>query len=532
MRRLAFLAAVIAVLVGAAAWWRYEPDCTPRPGVRRPSVVLVTIDTLRADHLGCYGNTTVRTPELDHLARNGVLFERCYSQTHVTVPSHLSILSSLPLADHGLTSNLAKATHPVEVLPTIFARAGYRTAAFVSAKHLGPLSTIGSLLGDFQMYEAPTGVRRRLAATETNRRLFRWLRGACRDPFFVWVHYWDPHMPYTPPPPFDRAYYSGNPYDPQHTSMQAVTLSWYFHELGDLGGRLLAHPHLVRPLKRKLGVNGQNLRRLVLNPHDLPARLNRNDRTEVRARLEELGHLVRPGLPYRRHLADWLTGVRDLRFPLAQYAGEVSYVDQEIGQLRGELEQLGLSDRTVLVVTGDHGEGLGEHGIYFDHYGLHEPSLRVPLIVWAPGRLAPAQQHEVARGLDVAPTLLRLAGLPVPASMQGRDLFASAPADEAVIAEATRSEQVMVQLGGWKLIRTLESFHYVDAFAREAGTTELYDLDHDPGEAQNVAASYPHVTRALGERLDGWLAAHRGAAPVETLSPEKARELRALGYVE
>src|SRR5206468_8311189 len=106
------------------------------------------------------------------------------------------------------------------------------------------------------------------------------------------------------------------------------------------------------------------------------------------------------------------------------YAGEVSYVDEQIGRLRRGLEDLGLTGRTILVVTADHGESLGEHGIYFDHFGLHDPNLRVPLIVWAPGRVPAARRSDTVRGLDVAPTILRLANLPVPPAMHGSDLLA------------------------------------------------------------------------------------------------------------
>src|SRR5262249_15747522 len=123
-----------------------RPDCTPPAGPVRPNVVLITVDTLRADHLGCYGNTVVRTPALDRLAGEGTLFERCWAETHVTGPSHLSILSSVPPATHGVLTNDRQKARPVVALPALFAHAGYRTGAFVSAKHLGPEWTLGPLL--------------------------------------------------------------------------------------------------------------------------------------------------------------------------------------------------------------------------------------------------------------------------------------------------------------------------------------------------------------------------------------------------
>jgi hypothetical protein len=241
----------------------------------------------------------------------------------------------------------------------------------------------------------------------------------------------------------------------------------------------------------------REVRRLVLYPIGLE-RWAAGPEAEgaLRARLGALADFVRRDLPYRRHVAGWLTGVRDLSFPLAEYAGEVSYVDAALGALRAELDRLGLAERTVLVVTADHGESLGEHGIWFDHFGLSDTVLHVPLFVWAPGRVVPARRPEAVRSLDIAPTVLRLAGLPVPPAMRGRDLFA--PGEPApVVADGARGTQAMLRVGRWKLVRTLESFFYVDAFAREVGPDELFDLETDPGEGEDAAAREPTRLRAL-----------------------------------
>lgn len=522
------LACVVTALVGCAR------DCKPRSGAAPPNVVLLTVDTLRADHLGCYGNTQVRTPNFDRLAAESVLFERCYSPSHITLPSHLSLLSSLPLADHGLTSNLAREARRVTVLPHLFAQAGYRTAAFVSAKLLGPKGQIGPLLaGDVEAYDAPRKGATPYRAEETNRRFLRWLRGACRDPVFAWIHYWDPHLPYEPPAPFDTAYYTGDPRDARHSSMSRATLSLFFHDLTDLRERLQGQAAAVRALKRDLGLSNRGVRKLVLwreNLERYPVPVD-----ELRRRLDALTGAIRPGLPYRPYLTDWLTGIRDLEFPRAAYAGEVSYVDQQLGGLRAALGELGLAERTILVVTADHGESLGEHGVYFDHFSLHEPNIHVPLLVSAPGRVAADRRLEPVSGLDVAPTILRLAGLPVPAAMQGQDLFARDGRRDAVVAEAGRGRQLMVAHGRWKLIRTLRSFYYVESFARAAGTVELYDRDADPAERENVIARHADTAADLAARLDAWMTSHQvtlDGASAPALPAEKQRELRSLGYVE
>jgi hypothetical protein len=523
-----------AVLVAVALATGCGTDCTPPPGAVRPNVVLVTIDTLRADHLACYGNREVRTPELDRLAAEGVLFERAYSQTHVTVPSHVTLLSSLPLADHGVERNHGKVERKIEVLPDVFARAGYRTAAFVSVSLLGPHGALGPLLRSADEYDSPPSGPH-VRAEATNARVFHWLRGNCATPFFAWIHYYDPHMPYTPPRPFDRAYYTDDPYAERHTSMRDVTLGFFLHELTGLRRRLAARAAEVRALKRELGVSGRRVRTLVVYQEGLrDFAADDAARARLRGRLRDLEAAVRHDLPYREDLADWLTGVRDVSFPLAQYRGEVSYVDAQVGRLRAELERLGIAGRTIVMVTADHGESLGEHGIYFDHFGLHEPTLHVPLIVWAPGRVTPARRTETVRGLDVAPTLLALAGLGTPAAMQGRNVLGPPPPAEPLVAEAAQGRQIMIREGPWKLIRTLRDFHYVPAFWREAGTRELYRLDDDPGEQVDVLARHGEVADALETKLAAWMLAHGGVTAPTPAAPSPAveRALRALGYAE
>jgi arylsulfatase A-like enzyme len=510
--------------------------CSPPAATAPPNVILVTIDTLRADHLGCYGNATVRTPHLDRLAAEGALFERCWAQAPITVPSHVSLLTSLPPAEHGVLRNQDRLARPVPSLPESFAQRGYRTAAFVSVNLLAPGARMGRLGRAFAVHEGPRTQQR---AEETNARFFRWLRGACGEPFFAWVHYYDPHMPYAPPAPYDRAYYRGDPTAAGHDGMQRVQLNWWFYEVGGLRRHLARHAAEVRRLKRDLALNSAGVRRLLLDPVGLerfasaPAEAAR-----LRARLSALGASVRPRLPLRRGFADWLAEVRDLRFPVAQYAGEVSYVDGAMGELRTEVERLGLAQRTILLVTADHGESLGEHGIWFQHFGVHEPTLRVPLVVWAPGRVPPGRHLRPARGIDVAPTLLALAGLPPVAAMRGHDLFGTPPADAPVTAQSGGGAQAMVVHDGWKLSRTRESVYYVDEFVREAGEVELYDLAADPAEKTNAAGRAPARAAALDRTLRAALAADEralAAAPRDRASPpgrDVQAQLRALGYVE
>jgi arylsulfatase A-like enzyme len=212
----------------------------------------------------------------------------------------------------------------------------------------------------------------------------------------------------------------------------------------------------------------------------------------------------------------------------------VSYVDGELGRLVSTLEGWGLRDRLVVVVTADHGEGHGEHAIHYNHIGLWEEMARVPLVVWAPGRVATAVRDDLTSGLDVAPTLLRLLKLDVPPSMEGHDLLAGAPPRRDVIVETLLDFQVALVAGDWKLVRTLRDYYATTRFHREAGDVELYDLAHDPGERSNVAATEPERAATMGAALDAWQAAHgvRGDVPVLVVPPTARQRLRALGYVE
>jgi arylsulfatase A-like enzyme len=279
------------------------------------------------------------------------------------------------------------------------------------------------------------------------------------------------------------------------------------------------------------------VRNLILYPVDLEALAGDPEAAAgLRRRLAAIAGPLRRDLPLRESLAGWLTGVRDLRYPLAAYAGEVAYVDDAIGRLRAALEELGVAGRTIVVVTADHGESLGEHGVWFNHFGLTEPNLRVPLVVWAPGRVPPAHHDTPTDGLDLAPTILQLAGLPIPPAMQGRDLLAADAPRAPLVQEMMRGWQVALRDGPWKYVRTLTSFYYVDDFERSRGARELYRLDTDPGERENVVAAHPELAAVFDARLEAWLAAQRtpadGAAPAGPVSPSLEGELRALGYVQ
>ena len=446
------------------------------------------------------------------------------------MPSHISLLTSLPLAEHGVDRNTARLTRELPALPGLFRAAGYRAAAFVGAKHLGQYGPLAPILRPFEKVAAPPDPPSAWRATDTNRKVDRWLRDVCREPVFLWVHYWDPHMPYLPPAPFVGAYYRGDPRAPAVPDLRAVELGWFLYDQGPLRAQMARHADDVRELGATFGLGTSGVQAALIDPPLLgpmatvPA--------VPRARLVALARTLKDGLPYAPGLADWLTGIHDVAWPRAEYAGEVSGVDVALGGLLDELDDLGIAGRTIVVVTGDHGEGLGEHGIYFDHFGLTEPHLRVPLVMRAPGKLTPGRRAEPVSGLDVAPTILALAGLPIPPGMRGRSLAAPV-AERPLVLEAARGLQLAVVDDRWKLIRTLRDVYYVEAFQRPAGAVELYDLAADPEERTNLAEREPAVVARLDAALASWrvgLAAAPSAAG--TVAPGMREQLRALGYAD
>jgi arylsulfatase A-like enzyme/cytochrome c-type biogenesis protein CcmH/NrfG len=408
------------------------PGCrrTPaEPGPsRKPNVLLVTIDTLRADRVGCYGHASASTPVLDALATRGVRFETAVVHVPLTGPSHASILTGLGPLGHGFREN-AGFVLPAQVKSGAedFRQAGYRTAAFVSAF---PLDRRFGFDRGFDVYDdhLPKGTDSRRTpyverfADATTDAVLRWLEapaeGAPR-PYFLWVHYYDPHAPYEPP--------------------------------GELA----------------------------------------------------------------------------VRFRTAPYDGEVAFADQQLGRLLHALEQRGLLAQTLVLAMSDHGEGLGEHGEGTHGLFVYDSTLKVPFIVAGPGIDTPRVAPTVARGVDVLPTLLDYAGLPRRPDIEGRSLRPAiegrAMEDVPAYVESLYPQREFgwAPLFAWRTAR-----HKVI----EAPRPELYDLEEDPGELDDLAPREPARLADMRKALEVARARPVAAASAE-VDPESAEMLRALGYI-
>lgn len=423
----------LAVAVGLLAYVLViRPGTTGRrpTGAEAFNVLLITLDTTRADHLGCYGYGPARTPSLDGLAGEGIRFARVYCPAPLTLPSHCTIMSGLyPLA-HGVRNNGRDLGPGIRTLAEILKGHGYATAAFVSSFSVDSRFGIGrgfDVYDDtFEAQQPLKGPNAERRAEETFARFSRWLDGAGANRFFAWVHHYDPHLPYDPPSPYKE----------------------------ESGGRL--------------------------------------------------------------------------------YDGEIAYMDHYVGAVLDRLREKGVLERTLVVVAGDHGEGLGDkvetgHGIF-----LYEETLRVPLI-FHNRTLYPRPRvvGSAARLVDVAPTIIEAIGLENEAAgMQGRSLAAwikgetGEDLDSVVETFYPRenfgwSELVGMVSGPWKFI--------------QAPRPELYDLANDSGEKNNLYEASAAKAGELAKKLEGELlrlssGPQAKGGPAAAMSEDRER-LRSLGYV-
>ncbi len=434
--------------------------CGPeRPLAEGMNVLLVTLDTTRVDFVSPFGGEPRNTPHLQNLAERSGLFTQALSETNVTSPSHLTIMSGLRMIEHGVIRNGEVVPDHIDTLAEAMKRAGYRTAGVPAARHVSS----GMGWRGFDTLEQVDGV---LTATEVSDRALKWLREPTDTPFFAWVHYFDAHSIYQPPPEVADRFYQGD------------------REAGDLP-RIADNEHILRK--------------------------------------KQAARLVR-----------WLGDTRDPEYPRAMYAAEIHYVDRELGRLLTGLERLGLTERTVVVVVADHGESLGEHGIFYGHQGIYEQQLRIPLIVHVPG-LAASRSDALVTTLDLVPSISQLTGVQLRHEVSGLSvvpllLGEESPAfaaRQSFVHHQARNRALALRQDGWKLIWP--------EFKKDrllSNQPQLYDLRQDPEELVDLAAAQPERFRAMYRALRPVIElidVESGATP--DLDDETLEHLRALGYL-
>jgi len=381
------------------------PACAQTSAPRRspPDVYLITIDTLRADHVGCYGYRQVETPGLDALAADGVRFTQAFTHSPITNTSHITILTGLLPSVHGVTDFGVPLSPQHVTAAELLKKRGYQTAAFIGAVILDSSTLAPGLDRGFDFYDnfpAKTETKQRWGRVERRgmevvAHAESWFEKHRTGPHFVWVHLYDPHDPYEPPPPFSEKY---------------------------------------------------------------------------------KGHL---------------------------YNGEIAYADSAVAHWIAFLKKAGVYDNAIIVVTGDHGEGLGEHGEETHGLFLYDSTLHVPLILKTPavahhGTVIDAQ----VRTTDILPTILSATGVAAPAELNGESLLPlidePAPASRELFGETDYPLR-----WGWAPLRALRA---ENTKLIEAPRPELYDLQADPKELKNLYAPDVAKLQAMQAEMAKWKA--------------------------
>ncbi len=406
------------------------------------NVVLFTFDTTRADFLGCYGKTSARTPHLDRLAAEGFLFEHAYASNPVTQASHSTILTGVYPMVHGVRDNtFFHLPDERQTLAEMLAAAGYATGAAVGGF---PLTREFGTAQGFNFYDddltaSRSDFRGRPAARRfatwyderpaghVNDAILPWLREQRNRPFFVWLHYWDPHEPHIAPAPY---------------------------------GHLFAHD---------------------------------------------------------------------------PYQGEIAYADESLGAILRHLESSGERERTLIIMTSDHGEGRSEHREQTHAFLAYDTTIHVPLILWLPDRKGGRRIAERVGTVDIVPTVLDLLGLEVPEELQGRSLVPLIDREEEKEVRDRRpyySESLSPRLShGFGELRAffLGPWKYI-----HGPRPELFHLGDDPRELNDLAAERPEELRRMEAALQRFLDEHanpEAAQAVYEASDETRRRLAALGYL-
>jgi arylsulfatase A-like enzyme len=415
---------------------------------RRPNLLVMAVDTLRADHLSCYGYHRLTSPHIDRLASQGALFERCYSPNIPTTPAYSSMLTGMDVMSTRMVA--LQPTEPLpehlRTLPEVLRERGYASTCvgFRGAQQEARYRGFDQYL-DFRSWmswEERPGDK----AGQLNAQVLPLMDeyAASGQPFFLFLRHMDPHAPYLPPAPFDRLFYTGNETDPAH----------------------LKSDHSMQP--------------------------------------------VFDFAPFADFFKSWMPpGVTDANYVVAQYDGAIAYMDACIQQLLTKLEDLGIAEDTIVILTGDHGESLYEHECWFDHHGLYENNLHVPLIVKAPGQVpAGVRVPGYVTHYDLMPTILDLLGeheLVRELQMDGSTALALVRGEretnysELYLTECTWMRKRGWRTHEWKLIEAMEpDFH-------GKPTHELYNLLDDPEERRNLAETEPEMVRFLRERMQGWV---------------------------
>ena len=403
-------------------------------------VILLVIDTLRADHLGCYGYHRNTSPNIDRLAKEGVVFENAYPTDVPTQPSFTSIFTGergiqTGIVSHSQTEKLSEQT---SCFPELLSQKGITTVAVSTLYMMRRWFARG-----YKYYMNPiSGIRNRLQqidAEEINSFALPWIKEHYKEDFFMFMHYWDPHMLYLPPYPYRQLFYKGNESDPANHSLDILK--------------------------------------------------------------------SQPIWPFvKRHLDSIGNDITDKEYVIAQYDSEIRYADEKVKELLDLIDKLCISNDTTIILTSDHGESMGEHNFYFDHHGVYETTIHVPLIIRNPQYNFQEMRVNdlVQSSICLRPTIVSLFGMQDQNNLEGKNLIRIAGEEDKGTEEIYSNMGVWTakrafRKGRWKIIKTLDKSFW------ETPDIELFDVLNDPQETHDVANDHSSLVDELELRMERWL---------------------------
>ena len=455
------------------------------------------------------------SPQIDNLASSGAVFRNAYSQTNSTLPSHLSILTSSYIQDHGVYTNDVINNSNLPGVETYFAGAGFKCGAVVSVLHLGRIMGLEGAFDSFiDLEKAPPKFMqfsdKYRQANETTDLAIDWISKQKQRGFFLWVHYFDPHMPYLAPEPFRSRF-------------------------------------IMDPLPERIDIS----LKLSLGKLELEEVLSRKEWSEVEKKF--FSALSRAELPLHEFHYNGIGVTEEEVAALSSlYDGEIAFTDSEIGRLLNHLEDTGLKNNTLVTITADHGESIAEHDIVCSHRGLYLPSVKVPLIMSLPGKIqAGTLIDSRVQTLDISPTLLDLTGLQIPEHFKGLSLVPLLEGtsertfgERTLVFEHANTAAIGILEDRWKWIISLEDQFSLEPSVYRHLPKELYDIMKDPEERKNLItggdseysdADVALIDKKMSSIYSSWydsLRVHSIRNGEHSSSEDLKESLKALGYIQ
>ena len=463
-----------------------------------PNILFIVMDTTRADHLSCYGYSRETSPYLDRIAGEGALFKKAISTSGWTLPAHISMFTGLYPYEHGVGFASPYLPEKIETITVIFKKNGYRTLGYSNNPFVSDLSGLSRKFDDFQVgwkkfekryfYKIASNMARDVlkvggpgmkmmddGAALTSRYVLEWMEKNSKSPFFIFINYMEPHLPYHPPAPFDS----------------------------------LFMPNNISPQERNIYSPDPKVARTLFEP--------------------------RNRVP------------KELAVINALYDGEIRYLDEKIWMLYERLAKLNVLDNTVIIITSDHGDNLGDHNIVGHGYGLHNTLLEVPLIIRYPKLFPPGTIiNDKVQTTDIYYTILGIVGevgnpsvLKLGKSLATRinekkfEEIMIAERDKSIWVEWAKSEGVQTDhLNNTQ--KTLISGNYKYIWSSN-GEEELYDIVNDHEESTNIASKSIQIVNILKYEMEQIsLKAKSGSQsplPMPKMDDATKEQLKSLGYI-